>query len=173
MVESLGRFIHKRVLEGSLKGLRPSSASLTCSHQHFVDDTILMGRSFLGEARVIKSTLSLYEKASRQMVNRAKKFIYFINTPESRQNKIANILDCRIGLLHSTYLGLPLGPKPSETFWLSLIDRFNRKLASWKGTLLSQASKVLFLKATLQNLTVYALSLFKIPSKYAEIIEKI
>lgn len=38
---------------------------------------------------------------------------------------------------------------------------------------MSQAGKVLLLKAPLQNLPVYALSLFKIPAKFVEIIEKI
>lgn len=33
MAESLGRFIQKQVGNGSLKGLKPSSTSLICSHQ--------------------------------------------------------------------------------------------------------------------------------------------
>lgn len=83
--------------------------------------------------------------------------------------KIANILDCLIGKLPCTYLG----SKPSDFFWQYLIDQFNRKLVGWKGTLLSQAGKIQLLKATLQNLPVYALSLFNIPSKFAEIIDKL
>lgn len=173
MDESLGRFIPKQVPEGNLKGLKLSSTCLTCSHQQFVDETILMGSSYVGEARAIKSTLSIYEKASRHVVNRVKSSIFFFNTPKERQNKIANILGCKIGSLPFAYLGLPLGSKPSDSFWLFLIDQFNRKLAGWKGALLSRAGKIQLLKTTLQNLPVYALSLFKIPSKLTEIIEKI
>ncbi|XP_057860364.1 uncharacterized protein LOC131069069 [Cryptomeria japonica] len=149
MAESLGRFIQKQVKDGLLRGLKPTSAILICSHQKFVDDTILMGTSFVGEAIVLKSALNLYERASGQMVNRAKSSIFFFNTPEVRRKKIANILGCSDGVLPSTYLGLPLGSKPSDYFWLSLIDHFNRKLAGWKGGLLSQAGKVQLLKSTL------------------------
>lgn len=49
----------------------------------------------------------------------------------------------------------------------------NSKLAGWKGAILSQASKVTLLKATLQNLPIYALSLFKTPRNFAEAIERI
>lgn len=63
--------------------------------------------------------------------------------------------------------------KPPDSFWLSLIDRFNKKLAGWKEALLSQAGKIQLFKSSLQNLPVYALSLFKIPSKFAEVIERI
>lgn len=77
MAESLGRFIQKQVVNGSLKGLKPSSIGPICSHQQFVDDIILMGSLSAREARVTKNILSLYERASGQMVNKAKSFIFF------------------------------------------------------------------------------------------------
>ena len=66
-----------------------------------------------------------------------------------------------------------LGPKPPKSFWNGIIDRFNKKLASWKGVSLSQAGKHTLVKSTLQNLPTYALSLFGIPVKHAEKMEKI
>ena len=47
------------------------------------------------------------------------------------------------------------------------------KLAGWKGSLLSQVGKVIVLKSILQNVSLYALSVFKIPRKFAQAIEKI
>ena len=82
-------------------------------------------------------------------------------------------MGCGVGSLPSTYLGLPLGSSPPESFWNGILDRFNRKMAGWKGVFLSQAGKCLLVKSSLQNLPIYALSLFGIPGKIADRMEKI
>ena len=42
-------------------------------------------------------------------------------------------LDCRIGSLPSTYLGLPLGvAHKSVTVWDSIDERMRKRLACWK-----------------------------------------
>ncbi|XP_057851472.2 uncharacterized protein LOC131061672 [Cryptomeria japonica] len=159
--------------KGLLLGISPSSSFKACSHQQFVDDAILMGTYSIKEASTMKNLLKTYNSASGQTINWEKSFIFFFNTPEDRQIRMARILGCQIGKPPSIYLGLPMGTKPMELFWNSLVDRFSRKLASWKGTLLSQAGKIQLLKYSLQSLPIYALSLFKIPGKFANAIEKI
>lgn len=88
-------------------------------------------------------------------------------------NKISSILGCKIGKLPTPYLGLSLCLKLEANFWNEILDRFHNKLAGWKGVILSQARKVQLLKAPLQNLQVYDLSMFKIPLNYVDLIEKI
>ncbi len=46
-------------------------------------------------------------------------------------------------------------------------------MVGWKGASLSQAKKCLLVKSTLQNLPIYALSLFGILVKFADKMEKI
>ena len=121
----------------------------------------------------MKEILDLYTRGSRQLINQDKSLIFFINTPEDRHRKIARILGCGVGKLPSTYLGLPLGTKPPDSFWNGIIDRFYKNLVGWKGASLSQVGKCLLVKSTLQNLLMYALSLFGIPVKFVEKMEKI
>ena len=46
---------------------------------------------------------------------------------------LAMELDCRVGNLPSTYLGLPLGaPFKSVTVWDGVEEWFRRRLAMWK-----------------------------------------
>lgn len=54
MVESLGRNLKRLIEQRPLVGLSPSSTNLICSHQYFVDDTMLMGRSTMNEANFEK-----------------------------------------------------------------------------------------------------------------------
>jgi len=52
---------------------------------------------------------------------------------------LAHILGCRIGSLPMTYLGLPLGASfKSLSIWNRVIEKVERRLASWKKTLFIQ-----------------------------------
>lgn len=137
MTDCLGRYIGDLIQRGVIKGLQPSSHPLICSHGQFVDDTIFMGKFKVKEVRSLKQAIDLYSSASGQLINWNKSVVFFFNTPIPRKNKISKILGCSIGSFPSTYLGLPLGLKVPDSFWVDFINKFNKKLVGWKGNLLS------------------------------------
>jgi hypothetical protein len=51
--------------------------------------------------------------------------------------------------------------------------KYSTVLVGWKGTTLSQAGKCTLVKSIFQNLPTYALSLFGIPAKHVDRMEKI
>ena len=54
-----------------------------------------------------------------------------------------------------------------------IVERIQRKLAGWKGKILSNAEKLQLLSAALQGIPIYFLSIFKINQNMAEKIERI
>lgn len=54
-----------------------------------------------------------------------------------------------------------------------VLDRVAKKLATWKGVLLSRVSKYQLLKLVLQSILVCFLLVFKIPSAVSRNIEQI
>ena len=144
LAECLGRFFDMLVLNGDFVGLNPSSSALVCSHQQLVDDSIVMGEASIKNARRLKKALVDYGDATGQSINWNKSQIFFLNVSMDRQLKIQKIIGCEIGVLPGSYLGLPMGLSPPNSFWDSLIDKIHSKLAGWKGSLLSQA-RLLFL----------------------------
>lgn len=68
------------------------------------------------EDKVMKDILNIYIKGSCHLINWEKSFIFFINTPKDRQRKISRILGCGVGKLPSSYLGVPMGTKPLDSF---------------------------------------------------------
>lgn len=67
--------------------------------------------------------------------------------------------------LPGIYLGLPLTVKDvSNSFWVTILERMQRKLAGWKGRLLA---------STLQGIPIYFLSLYKIPAAMVGKLENI
>ena len=79
------------------------------THQQFVDDTMLMGRPSIQEARSYKTSLVTFAKASGLEVNPEKSQIFFFNTPLITQRNIGRILGFQKGMLPTKYLGVPLG----------------------------------------------------------------
>ncbi|CAB4278922.1 unnamed protein product [Prunus armeniaca] len=72
------------------------------------------------------------------------------------------------------YLGLPLGGNPrSLPFWVTVIERVERRLEGWSKALLSQGGRLTLIQAVLSSLPTYYLSLFRIPASVAKRLEKI
>ena len=128
LAECLGRFVDNIVLKGDFVGLNPSLLVLVCSHQQFIDDSIVMGEASVKNARILKRDLEDYSLAFGQLINWNKSLIYFMNVSMERKLKIKKIIGCEIGTLPGSYLGLPLGLSPPNSFWNSLIDKIHLKI---------------------------------------------
>ena len=72
------------------------------------------------------------------------------------------------------YLGLPLGAThKEETIWNPILEKMERRLAGSKRMYLSKRGKVTLIKSTLSSLPTYFLSLFPVPIKVANHMEKL
>ena len=87
---------------------------------------------------------------------------------------LAEILDCWIGFLPMTYLGMSLGASlKSPTIWNPILEKIKCKLVGWKKMYLSKGERLTLLKSTLSSLPTYFLSLFTIPMHVANKIERL
>ena len=118
MAEGLGRLIKFWVSQNMILGWQWGNGLPTLSHLQFVDDTTLVGRVWIQEAEAFRLTLDTYLATSRQKINDHKSSIFFFNTPELIQRRIATILRFQIQSLPLTYLGVPIvvGRQP-RLFW--------------------------------------------------------
>ena len=88
--------------------------------------------------------------------------------------ELVAILGCRQSSLPITYLGLLLGAKfKDRAIWNPILEKMERRLASWKRLYLLKGGKVTLLKSTLSTLLTYDLSLFPIPVDVANRIENL
>jgi hypothetical protein len=72
------------------------------------------------------------------------------------------------------YLGMPLGaPYKGLSVWNSILEKIERRLASWQTLYLSKGGHLTLLKNTLSSLPTYFLSLFTILVSVAQRIEKL
>jgi hypothetical protein len=72
--------------------------------------------------------------------------------------KYARFFGCTTGSTHFKYLGIPMHHKKlSNSDWI-MIERFQKKLSSWKGKFLSAGGWLVLINSALTSLSMYMLS---------------
>ncbi|XP_028073785.1 uncharacterized protein LOC114276193 [Camellia sinensis] len=97
-----------------------------------------------------------------------------IGVEEGLTKEFAKKLNCLSQKLPLTYLSLPLGANPRRSnTWKPVVEKYKKKLASWKRRYLSFAGRLTLIKSALSSLPVYFLSIFKMPVGVAKTIDRI
>jgi len=87
------------------------------------------------------------------------------NTSLSRRAEIINLSRLTEDRRFDTYLGLPalIGKSKNQAFQ-SIKERVGQKFMNWKVKFLSQAGKEVLLKAVVQAVPMYSMSVFLLPT---------
>ena len=143
------------------------------NHLFFADDSLLFCKANDQECHKLIEILELYEAASGQKVNAEKSSVFFShNTPHEKKCAVLNILGPMQDTRHGKYLGLPsiIARSKTEVF-AELKEKVGRKLAGWKGKLLSIGGKEILIKTVAQAVPTYTMSCFLILKGLCEVIE--
>ena len=115
------------------------------------------------EARNMKLILTIFEQLSGLKINYHKSEFFCFGEAKEVESDYMNIFGCQVAETPLTYLGIPLHHKRiSNKDWKIIEDRFERKLSTWKGKLLSYGGRLTLINSVLSNLSVYMLSFFEI-----------
>ena len=164
VAESLGLLIQKATSMQLWEGLDVCANGQKLTHLQYADDTILFCPPQIEQLLNVKKMLVLFHQASGLKVNFHKSSILGIHITDSHLQHLASSLLCKQGRFPFVYLGLPIGGNMSRIeMWNPIIDRISKKLASWKGSLLSIGGRLTLIKASLASLPLYYLSLFPAP----------
>ena len=143
------------------------------SHLLFADDTILFCDANLEQILHIWLLLLSFQVIIGLKVNVYKSEMVPIGEVVNVQI-LAEILDCKVGYLPMSYLGMLLGASHnSPSIWNIILEKIEQKLAGWKKLYLSKWGQLMLLKSKLFSIPTYFLSLFTIPTHVANKIEKL
>lgn len=174
IVEALNQIIIKATNMHLWKGIECCKNGLKISHLQFADDTLMFCDANIESLKNIQKALIIFHLLSGLQVNFHKSSLAGVNTSPPWLQLAAHSLRCKIGSIPFVYLGLPIGGSPLRIqAWDPIIDKFSRKLASWKGKLLSIGGRLTLIKASLSNLPLYFMSIFPMPKGVIEKINKI
>lgn len=86
-------------------------------------------------------------------------------------NDFAKIFCCKTGEFPLKYLGVPLHyTKLRREDLQPIVDKIMKRIAGWKGRLLSYAGHLTLLKACLASIPIYLMSIIKFPRWAIDVI---
>ncbi|POO03847.1 LOW QUALITY PROTEIN: hypothetical protein TorRG33x02_001510, partial [Trema orientale] len=135
------------------------------SHLFFADDSLVFTRATIQDAEILHRILSWYERASSQKINLEKSVITLsLNTDISTTQAILQILGLTSVQSHDRYLGLPsvVSRNKRKTFEY-ILERIRKRVQSWRRGLFSSGGREILIKAVLQSIPTYVMSIFKLP----------
>jgi hypothetical protein len=142
----------------------------------FVDDVLIMNKADLAEWTVILDILRQFCSISGLSINFTKSsaHCWALSAPDLTLLKnlfSLNFIDLKEGF---NYLGyqMQLGASlPGDWCWL--VSSFERKIDFWCNKWLSLGGRFILIKAVLESLAVYWMTLERIPSKITSILRRL
>lgn len=158
------RILHKAADNVLIKGLLQGFRENGIISLQYVDDTILFFDANVQHLRNLKCSLIWFENLSGMRINYHKSEFIPVNLYEEEVHTISHIFNCPIGSFPIKYIGIPLHhDKLRREYVQPLVDKITRKIASWKGKLLSYAVRIVLIKTCLSSIPTYLLSFIKFP----------
>jgi hypothetical protein len=120
----------------------------------------------------LKDILSSFAESSGLKVNFHKSMMVPINIPPDKIQTLATVLNCKIGNLPFTYLGLPLSlTKPSVADFWPLTTKCERRLVAF-SPFLNEAGRLQLTNSILTALPMFAMSTYLLPKTIVHQIDK-
>ena len=148
--------------------------SLSVTHLLFVDDSLVFARASNIDCRILKGIFYYYAAASGQVFNFEKSSMLFSSgTSQIQKEKFKKIFRLNVVTKHERYIGLPsMVGKRKISFFNEIKLRVLSKLSNWQSKKFSCGGKEVLIKAVVQAISTYGMSVFKIPQGLCEDIEK-
>ncbi|XP_026459411.1 uncharacterized protein LOC113360077 [Papaver somniferum] len=173
MEDVLSRNISKMVAEGKISPIVIRN-EIHPSHMFFVDDVFIFCNGAKKSIQNIMKLLEEYQKSSGQVINKSKSKLFMDGTTAARTMQIKEMVQMKVSTLPNKYLGVILqyGRVKISTVW-PMVELMQKKLATWKGKLLSFNDRLVLTKLVLCIVPIYSMSVYKWPKSVIKICERI
>ncbi|GJZ22665.1 reverse transcriptase domain, reverse transcriptase zinc-binding domain protein [Tanacetum coccineum] len=164
VAEALQVMVTDSCNKGILRGLSLYNDGANISLLQYSDDALFFDEWSKINVKHLIRILDCFLDVSGLKINILKCRLYGIGVPLRDVKNIARAFNFSHSSLPFSYLGLPVERSMRKIAdWTKVINRFCKRLASWKANLLSIGGRLTLVKFVLGSLPVYFLSLFKAP----------
>jgi hypothetical protein len=105
--------------------------------------------------------LLCFENMSGLKINFAKSEVVVTGVTDWERPRVADALNCKLGSLPFTYLGLPVSDRPlSVADWNFLTEKVGHRVEPWQGLFLASAGRLELTNSCLSSLPLFAMGLY-------------
>jgi hypothetical protein len=174
VIEGLSRVIQERVKDKKIEGVHVARG-LKITHLMFLDDVIQFGIGCMIEWETYKEVLELFCKATRMDFSPQKSTFLEAGWDDGELTLLKELMPFEVKPLDTgfKYLGFYIKPNCySRLDWLWLEKKIEKRILSWSHRWLTLGGKVILVKIVLESISVYWLSLAKIPKSVLNSIRR-
>jgi mannosylglycoprotein endo-beta-mannosidase len=162
--DALSRMLKRATNRGLIKGLLEDFRPGGIVSLQYADDTVLFSSAEESVVENLKCVLMWYEQVPGMRINFHKSELVPLNLEATKAQRLAHICSCPVGKFPLKYLGVPLHYENlTREDVQPLVDKIMKRVAGWKGSLLSLAARVVLIKSCLTSIPIYLLSFIKFP----------
>ncbi|KAJ0837236.1 putative RNA-directed DNA polymerase [Helianthus annuus] len=170
----LAMFMRRATNLGLFQGCQLPNDGPYISHLSYAEDVLFIGMWSEQNVIALNRLLRWISLVAGLKVNRSKCSLFGIGVNETEVNQFASIVQCQVGTLPFTHLGIPIDVNMKRAkYWKPVLDKFQSRLSKWKARFLSFAGRMTLVKAVLGSLPSYFLALFAAPKCVISKLEKI
>ncbi|KAK2661548.1 hypothetical protein Ddye_000122 [Dipteronia dyeriana] len=150
--------------KSDIAGFRCSICGPKITHLFFADNSLYFSKASDKDCHAIRHVLDCYARASGQVISFKKSTVCMSGkVTRSRAVTLARILGVQLVGYHERYLGLFSFPrKRKKQLLANLKDRVWEKVKGWQSKIFLIVRKEILLKAVVQSILTYAMSLFRL-----------
>ena len=164
VADVFSRMLMKAARQGLISGLLPQVVEGGIISLQYTNDTLLFLENNIEKASTLKWFLVCFEQMSGMKINYDKSDLLTIGMSDDDTNDFAKLFCCKKSDFPIKYLGVPLHySKLKRVDLQQVIDRIIKRIAGWRGRLLSYDGRLTLLRACLASIPIYLLSMIKFP----------
>ena len=142
----LAILINRAKEDVQVAGLIPHLVDGGVSILQYANDTIIFMEHDLDEGLNMKLILCIFEQLSGLKIYFHKSNYCVLGGAKELESDYMQLFGCEPGVLPFTYLGIPIHyRKLKNSDWKVVEDRFEKKLSSWIGKLLSYGDRLILI----------------------------
>nr|GEV96418.1 hypothetical protein [Tanacetum cinerariifolium] len=148
--------------------------TVTLSHMFYADDVVFIRKWCESNITTLVYVLDCFHKASGLKINMSKSKILGVHVESDRVKEAALRLGCLTLKTPFLYLGSKVGGSMSQLYkWDEVVKRVKMQLSKWKMKSLSIGGRLTLLKSVLGLMTIFNMSIFKVPLGVLRTLESI
>ena len=161
VTDALASLIDSAKSAGHITGLVPHLIDHGLSLLQYADDTIIMMENTDANILHMKFLLYCFESMSGMKINYHKSEVVVLGCDQREQERVANMLNCRLGALPMNYLGVPIGDhRLTNEQLLFLIEKLSKRMDPWQGSLMSSSARLTLSNACLDNIPMFVMAFY-------------